>query len=342
MRHEHACRYRGPGDACQRQRSPHHRSDRHYTRAAHCAQRISCRADALKACQSRQRARREVELTLDGDRLGDTAHRCCDLSRSPSVTTARRLAGGSSEPACPTVRSATCRGSTASPRAAPGAARPFPCSSRPKARSASRRTFSRGVIDTHRHQHRLFPAEPSEREQVESLCARFDDELGPKARRLMYVHLLADRPLVLRFNNAGVPAWEDRALRIGWPLIRPRPRVARSTSHPGVEKRRREPPSGASSISSPELLEDGRPFLLRSTLHRGRSDVRIAVGGGDRSAGLRRRAAAARADAAQDRRARGACPGAPGRLVCAVAVQPAGGTRARVPPESRATALAWR
>jgi glutathione S-transferase len=32
--------------------------------------------------------------------------------------------------------------------------------------------------------HQLFPGEPSEREEVESLCARFDDELGPKARRL--------------------------------------------------------------------------------------------------------------------------------------------------------------
>jgi len=29
----------------------------------------------------------------------------------------------------------------------------------------------------------------------------------------MYVHLLQDKPLALRFNNDGVPAWEDRALR---------------------------------------------------------------------------------------------------------------------------------
>jgi glutathione S-transferase len=68
-------------------------------------------------------------------------------------------------------------------------------------------------------QRRLFPPEPGARAEVAQLCARFDEELGPKGRRLMYVHLLQDRPLALRFNNDGVPAWEDRALRAGWPLI---------------------------------------------------------------------------------------------------------------------------
>ena len=30
--------------------------------------------------------------------------------------------------------------------------------------------------------------------------------------------MLAQPGLMLRFNNEGVPAWEDRALRWGWPL----------------------------------------------------------------------------------------------------------------------------
>lgn len=67
-------------------------------------------------------------------------------------------------------------------------------------------------------QHRLFPAEASERVEVERLCRRFDAVLGPRGRRLMYVHMLAERELMLRFNNQGVPRWEDRALRLGWPL----------------------------------------------------------------------------------------------------------------------------
>ena len=67
---------------------------------------------------------------------------------------------------------------------------------------------------------RLFPAEPADRSNVESLCRRLDQGLGPTGRRLMYVHMLARPKLTLRFNNQGVPRWEDRALRSGWPLAR--------------------------------------------------------------------------------------------------------------------------
>jgi glutathione S-transferase len=68
-------------------------------------------------------------------------------------------------------------------------------------------------------EHRLFPADPDERSEVETLCRRLDERLGPTGRRLMYTHMLAQRKLMLRFNNEGVPAWEDRALRYGWPVI---------------------------------------------------------------------------------------------------------------------------
>jgi glutathione S-transferase len=65
---------------------------------------------------------------------------------------------------------------------------------------------------------RLLPAEPAERAEVVALARRFDEKLGPTARRLIYVHMLAQPGLMLRFNNEGVPRWEDRALRLGWPL----------------------------------------------------------------------------------------------------------------------------
>ncbi len=68
-------------------------------------------------------------------------------------------------------------------------------------------------------EHRLYPAQPGERAEVERLCRRFDSELGPRARRLMYVHMLRERELLLRFNNAGVPRWEDRVMRVGWPVL---------------------------------------------------------------------------------------------------------------------------
>lgn len=67
-------------------------------------------------------------------------------------------------------------------------------------------------------EHRLFPGEPGERAEVERLCRRLDEGLGRAGRRLMYIHMLPQRELMLRFNIQGVPPWEDRALRLGWPL----------------------------------------------------------------------------------------------------------------------------
>ena len=66
---------------------------------------------------------------------------------------------------------------------------------------------------------RLFPAERDARDQVLHLSRRFDGAFGVRGRRLMYVHMLAARELALRFNNQGVPRWEDRVLRYGWPVM---------------------------------------------------------------------------------------------------------------------------
>jgi len=65
---------------------------------------------------------------------------------------------------------------------------------------------------------RIFPADPAARDEVERLCRRFDERLGPAGRRLVYVHMLRDRPLLLETNDQGVPAWEDAALRRGFVL----------------------------------------------------------------------------------------------------------------------------
>lgn len=81
---------------------------------------------------------------------------------------------------------------------------------------------------------RLLPADGAERAEVQRLCTRFDEQLGPQARRLIYVHMLADRPLAMRFNNEGVPRWEDRAMRLGFPVLE---RVIRRALdiRPGIE-----------------------------------------------------------------------------------------------------------
>ena len=106
---------------------------------------------------------------------------------------------------------------------------------------------------------RLFPEEPAAREEVERLCRRFDDELGPKGRRLMYVHMLAQPALALSFNNAGVPRWEDRAIRRGFPFFAGV--ISRALGiRPGIEVDD-EAAVWRELDFVAELLADGRPYL---------------------------------------------------------------------------------
>jgi glutathione S-transferase len=106
---------------------------------------------------------------------------------------------------------------------------------------------------------RLVPENPDRAAEVRALCRRFDEVLGPAARRLIYVHML-DRPIAeLGFNNMGVPGWEDRALRLGWPAARMFVRHALEI-RPGVEV-----PDEAAVWDELDavaaLLADGRPYL---------------------------------------------------------------------------------
>jgi glutathione S-transferase len=115
------------------------------------------------------------------------------------------------------------------------------------------------VDDRTPSERRLFPAEPDARREVESLCRRFDQELGPKGRRLMYVHMLAQPDVALPYNNQGVPRWEDRAIRHGWPLVRRFVERALGIS-PGIEADD-EVAVFAELDHVAELLADGRPYL---------------------------------------------------------------------------------
>jgi glutathione S-transferase len=108
-------------------------------------------------------------------------------------------------------------------------------------------------------QRRLFPAQPDERAEVDDLCRRFDEQLGPQGRRLMYVHMLPQRELVLAFNNHGVPRWEDRALRHGWTVIQYF--IKRELGIvPGVEVEDEAAVFREFDFVA-ELLADGRPYL---------------------------------------------------------------------------------
>ncbi len=65
---------------------------------------------------------------------------------------------------------------------------------------------------------RLFPDDPAQLAEVEQLSRRFDERLGPRGRRYMYIKMLPHAKLTRRFNNQGVPRWEDRASKVGWPI----------------------------------------------------------------------------------------------------------------------------
>ncbi len=106
---------------------------------------------------------------------------------------------------------------------------------------------------------RLFPEDPEARLEVERLCRRFDEQLGPRGRRLVYVHMLAQREVALPYNNAGVPGWEARAIRYGWPFAtRFIERVLEI--RPGVEVEDEEVVWGELDFVA-GLLADGRPHL---------------------------------------------------------------------------------
>jgi glutathione S-transferase len=65
---------------------------------------------------------------------------------------------------------------------------------------------------------RLFPADPRLRTEAEALSRWLDQGLGPDGRRMIYAQMLPHKDLIMRFNNAGVPRWEVRALKLLWPL----------------------------------------------------------------------------------------------------------------------------
>ncbi len=106
---------------------------------------------------------------------------------------------------------------------------------------------------------RLLPGDPTERAEIERLCARLDTVLGPAGRRLVYTHMFAQRELALDYNNRGVPAWEDRLARRAWPAFE-RLISGALGIQPGGQARD-EATVFAELDHVAGLLADGRPYL---------------------------------------------------------------------------------
>ena len=124
-------------------------------------------------------------------------------------------------------------------------------------------------------QRRLFPVESGSaaREEVDVLCRRFDERLGPAGRRLIYVHVLEQRKLALSFNNTGVPAWEDRMLRLTWPLAAEAVRRALGIRPGGEVQDERVVWAELDFVA--ERLADGRRFLCGDAF--GAADLTFAA-----------------------------------------------------------------
>jgi len=106
---------------------------------------------------------------------------------------------------------------------------------------------------------RRLSGEGAEAAAIAAVCGRLDDVLGPRGRRLIYVRMFAQPELMLRFNNQGVPRWEDRALRAALPLGKRF--ISRALGIvPGVE-REDEAVVFAELDWIAGLLADGRPYL---------------------------------------------------------------------------------
>ena len=107
---------------------------------------------------------------------------------------------------------------------------------------------------------RLFPADPALLAEVEDLCRQLDAGLGPDGRRLIYAHMLPHKGVMLRFNNAGVPAWEDRAMRLLWPVAS---RWAKRELHVRPTTLEDDAPRVRRVFDDiARRLADGRPYLL--------------------------------------------------------------------------------
>ena len=157
---------------------------------------------------------------------------------------------------------------------------------------------------------RLFPSDPTERAEVEALSRRFDERLGPRGRRFMYVKMLAQSELMIRFNDQGVPALGGPRAANGLAAGRALPGTC--AGHPaggggggrgrGVERARLRGRAARGRQATP----------CRGALQRRGPDLRGVVRGRGGAARLRSPASSARGAAAGDGLVREEHPGPPG------------------------------
>jgi glutathione S-transferase len=107
---------------------------------------------------------------------------------------------------------------------------------------------------------RLGPGPDVDGRELADVCRRLDERLGPAGRRLIYVRMFQQPQVMIRFNNQGVPRWEDRVMRAMLPWAQRF--ISRALGIvPGVEVED-EAIVWEEMDWVAEMLSDGRPFLL--------------------------------------------------------------------------------
>jgi glutathione S-transferase len=92
-----------------------------------------------------------------------------------------------------------------------------------------------------------------------ALEARFDEELGPHARRLAYHHLLHDPPLLLRMVRRSTSARQTRAFGLLLPLLRPLMQKSMRIDAAGADRSLARINAMFDDVD--RLLADGRHYL---------------------------------------------------------------------------------
>lgn len=106
----------------------------------------------------------------------------------------------------------------------------------------------------------LYPRDSALRNEVEALEARFDEELGPHARRWAYAQLLTERRLLRQAMSRGVPRFEAGLLPFIMPgvvrLVRAGLKITPESAYRSIGR-----VHGVFKDVS-ERLDDGRRFLV--------------------------------------------------------------------------------
>ena len=99
--------------------------------------------------------------------------------------------------------------------------------------------------------------------EAAALEERFDQNIGPHVRRLVYFHVLPVRGLILPIMQAGIPSWERGLLWLIFPLLRGVMRRAMRIDAAGAARSRTVLEGELDAVDA--LLADGRPWLAGSS-----------------------------------------------------------------------------